>query len=88
MDASVWVAIIGGVGSVIAAIVALMGTKKGTLQTAEKDFRNTIVGENKELRSRVSELEDELMDANRRILKLETIIVKAGLVINSEEEAG
>lgn len=86
MDASVWVAIIGGIGSILAGIVGFMGTKKSTLQTAEKDFRDTIVSENKELRNRVDELEDELMIANRRLLKLEALILKAGLVIDDEEE--
>lgn len=85
VDASVIVAIVSGVGTIIAAIVAFMGTKKSSLQAAEKDFRDTVVKENKELRSRVDELEDELMQANRRLLKLEAIIIKAGLTTDEEQ---
>jgi hypothetical protein len=82
MDASVVVAVVSGIGAILAACVGFMGTKKNSIQSAEKDFRDTIVKENKDLRARVDELEEELMQANRRWIKLEAIIIKAGLSID------
>lgn len=86
MATEVIVALIGGAGTIAGAVLGFLGTRKGSLAKAEKDFRDTIIKENKELRNRVDELEDELMAANRRLLKIEAICIKAGLVIDDEEE--
>lgn len=60
MDASITSAVIAGVGVILTAWLAFMGTKKGTLATAEKDFRSTIMADNENLRRRIEELETKL----------------------------
>ncbi len=87
MDASVVVAIVSGAGAIFAAVTGFVGSKKSTLHQAEKDFRDTLILENKTLRTRVDELEDELLVSNRRLLKMEAIMIKAGLVMDDDEEA-
>lgn len=86
------VAVVSGVGTIIAGLVAFAGTKKSSLQEAEKDFRNTVLQENKNMRTRIDELEDEINKLNRRNIMLEAALIKAGLVPDvprpSEEEAG
>lgn len=60
MDASVTVSIVSGVGVIIAAWFAFAGNKKGTLASAEQQFRTTILADNENLRKRVEELEKKL----------------------------
>lgn len=86
VDTEVIVALIGGLGTLAGALLAFLGSRKSSLATAEKDFRDTIIKENKELRQRIAELENELLVAKRRLLKIEAICIKAGLVIDDDEE--
>lgn len=86
MDASIVVAIVSGGGAIFAAVTGFVGSKKSTLHQAEKDFRDTVILENKTLRARVDELEDELLVSNRRLLKMEGIMIKVGLVVEDDEE--
>lgn len=60
MEPSVIVSLISGGGVIIAAFLAFLGSKKGSLATAESEFRKTILQENKDLRDRVDKLEKEL----------------------------
>lgn len=74
MDASVTSAVVAGVGVILTAWIAFMGTKKGTLATAEKDFRSTIMADNEHLRKRIEELETKLnvvqMDNHRMTMAM------------------
>lgn len=60
MDHSLTASIVAGIGVIMTAWLGFMGTKKGTLATAEKDFRTTIMEDNKQLRERVDSLEKKL----------------------------
>lgn len=60
MDESLVSALMAGIGVILSAWLGFAGTKKGTLATAEKDFRSTILEDNKQLRSRVEQLETQL----------------------------
>ena len=92
MDTNVIVAIVSGVGTILAGLVAFAGTKKSSLAEAEKDFRNTVLEENKTLRTRIDNLEDEVTALTRRNIMLESALIKAGLVPDPpkppNEEAG
>lgn len=92
MDATVIASIVSGVAVVGGAVIAFMGQKKGTLATAEHNFREAILKDNEKLRNRLDEveaengeLEAEVSNLRRRISKLETVIIKAGLVIEDED---
>lgn len=80
MDASVTVSIISGVGVILSAWFAFAGNKKGTLATAEQNFRSTILADNESLRKRVSELEKKFEDVltENGQLKIENAKLKAG----------
>lgn len=95
MDTSIIVSIVSGIGAILVAGLGFMGNKKGTLASAEQNFRDTILQENEKLRKRVDELEDEnkqnsdkLLEENKklqlRILNMESIMIKAGLVMPNE----
>lgn len=60
MDVSVTVSIISGVGVIVGAWIGLLGTKKGTLAAAEKDFRTAVLEDNEKLRTRIDDLEKKL----------------------------
>lgn len=79
MDASVVAAIIAGVGVIMSAWLGFAGNKKGTLATAERDFRETILEENKDMRVRMEEMEKTIsavMLENRQ-LKMEIIQLRS-----------
>ncbi|WP_422661711.1 hypothetical protein ACK8P5_26680 (plasmid) [Paenibacillus sp. EC2-1] len=86
MDASILVAIISGVGTILVAAVGFMGAQKGTLASAEQNFRTTIIQENEKLRKRIDELEGENRVLQKGLLEMQTAMTKAGLVSTDEEE--
>lgn len=59
MDASVVSSLIAGVGVIMTAWLGFMGNKKGTLASAESEFRTTILKENESLRERIEKLENK-----------------------------
>lgn len=75
MDVSTISAVMALAGVMFSAWIGFLGSKKGTLADAEKDFRATILQDNKDLRERIEELEeriDELVRENTRLqIKLE-----------------
>lgn len=70
MDVSTISALIALAGVVFTGWIGLMGNKKGTLASAEKDFRATIMQDNKDLRERVDELEERIDELVRENTKL------------------
>jgi TolA-binding protein len=76
MDANVMVAIISGVGMILSGWIGFMGNKKGTLATAEKDFRTAILEDNQKLRQRVDELEQKLTSITIEYNRLQVKLIK------------
>lgn len=75
MDASVTSSIIAGVGVILTAWLHFAGAKKGTLASAEKEFRQTLIEDNDAMRKRIDELERKLYDVTieNKKLKLKMI---------------
>jgi predicted RNase H-like nuclease (RuvC/YqgF family) len=97
MDPTVAAALVSGIGALVVAIlqhvsqrsqnkVQAVSHERSQLSQDESNFRQLIVQENKDLRSRVDELEEENMRLQRKILKLEAALIKAGMVVIDDDE--
>jgi predicted nuclease with TOPRIM domain len=76
VDASVTAALISGVGVIVVAWVGFLGSKKGTLSSAEANFRTTILEENAKLRQRVDGLEKRLSHVSVENSKLKVKLAR------------
>jgi hypothetical protein len=85
VDASVTAALISGVGVIVTAWVGFLGSKKGTLASAEQSFRETIINENEKLRKRVDGLEQKLSDVLVENSKLKVEVTRLKALCPTEE---
>ena len=74
MDDATFSVVMGFAGVFLAALLGFLGNKKGTLASAEKDFRQTILQDNENLRKRIEQLEQ----VNKE-LQTETATLKSGV---------
>lgn len=81
MDASTIAAIMAAAGVILSAWIGFLGNKKGTLATAEKEFRETIMEDNEKLRLRIEKMEKTIIKLTKENSKL-----KIRLNIDDEEE--
>lgn len=81
MDASTIAAIMAALGVIVSAWIGFLGNKKGTLASAEKDFRETIMEDNEKLRLRVEKMEKTIIKLTK-----ENAILKAQMNIKDDEE--
>ena len=92
MDESLVSALMAGIGVILAAWLGFAGSKKGTLATAEKDFRTTILEDNKQLRERVEQLETQLVavkkENHQMQLKMIEITSPAPVVVEVTSSVG
>lgn len=81
MDASTIAAIMAALGVIISAFIGFLGNKKGTLASAEKDFRETIMEDNEKLRLRVEKMEKIVIKLTK-----ENAMLKAQMNIKDDEK--
>lgn len=81
MDASTIAAIMAALGVIISAFIGFLGNKKGTLASAEKDFRETIMEDNEKLRLRVEKMEKIVIKLTK-----ENAMLKAQMNIKDDDK--
>lgn len=70
MDASTIAAIMAAAGVIVSAWIGFLGSKKGTLASAEKEFRETIMEDNEKLRLRVEKMEKTIIKLTKENSRL------------------
>lgn len=70
MDASTIAAIMAAAGVIVSAWIGFLGSKKGTLASAEKEFRETIMEDNEKLRQRVEKMEKTIIKLTKENSRL------------------
>lgn len=85
MDASTIAAIMAAAGVIVSAWIGFLGNKKGTLASAEKEFRETIMEDNEKLRLRIEKMEKTIIKLTKENSMLK---VRLNIADDDDDEVG